>query len=244
VVVHTDGDRQLAEDLAERLADAAWQLRDRFWESQRVEARIAVHQARTAKKGLILLSDTGDSVYGGAPGDSTVLLQALLNDSTPSPGLELVPMVDADAVRAAHRIGVGGPITLALGAKHDQTFCQPISVTAKIDAVSRGFTIDLLDRGICDLRETALLSLGSIRIALLNHRSFAINHPILYTHLGIDLNDAQSVVLKTASNFQFFSRWRQGLIRVDSPGSTQSNLHGFAWKRLPRPIYPFDPLNR
>ena len=106
------------------------------------------------------------------------------------------------------------------------------------------FRSDLLDRGICDLGETALLRIGSVRIALLNHRSFAINHPILYTHLGIDLTDAHSVVLKTASNFQFFSRWRQGLIRVDSAGTTQSNLAAFTWKRLPRPIYPFDPINR
>ncbi len=86
------------------------------------------------------------------------------------------------------------------------------------------------------------MQVGSIYIALLDHRSFAINHPVLYTHLGLDMADAKMVVVKTASNFQFFSRWRKGLIRVDSPGTTQSDLTAFRWKRLPRPIYPLDPL--
>jgi microcystin degradation protein MlrC len=63
-----------------------------------------------------------------------------------------------------------------------------------------------------------------------------------YTHLGLDVADARAVVVKTASNFQFFSRWRSGLIRVDSPGTTQSDLTALEWKRLPRPIYPLDPL--
>ena len=50
------------------------------------------------------------------------------------------------------------------------------------------------------------------------------------------------VVVKTASNFQYFAPWRKQLIRVDSPGMTQSNLHAFEWKKIPRPIYPLDNL--
>ena len=125
-----------------------------------------------------------------------------------------------------------------------QTCALPISVrvTGRVAAVSKGFVVDLGDRGVCDLQQTALLEVGSLRIALLGHRSFAINHPVLYTHLGLDMNDAQMVVLKTASNFQFFARWRTGLIRVDSAGTTQSDLTAFQWQRVPRPIYPLDDL--
>ena len=122
----------------------------------------------------------------------------------------------------------------------DNVFSQPVLVTGKVAAVSHGFTVDLHDRGICDLGRTALLQVGSIAIALLQHRSFAINHPVLYTHLGLEIADAKMVVVKTASNFQFFERWRKELIRVDSPGTTQSDLTAFPWQRLPRPIYPFE----
>ena len=61
---------------------------------------------------------------------------------------------------------------------------------------------------------------------------------------ALDIADAKMVVLKTASNFQFFARWRKHLIRCDTPGTTQSDLRAFNWRRQPRPVYPLDPLDR
>lgn len=241
VVVHTDNAPELAESLAIEMANKAWSIREAMWSAQRTSLTTAVQEADAAEAGLVILSDTGDSVYGGAPGDNTNVLRALLD--RPPTGLALVPMVDPDALALALPAGVGASITLSLGGKIDQLFCQPVTVTARVAATSDGFVVDLADRGICDLRKTALLEVGSIRIVLLSHRSFAINHPVLYSHLGLDIADAKLVVVKTASNFQFFSRWRRSLIRVDSPGTTQSDLTAFDWQRIPRPIYPLDPLS-
>ncbi len=240
VVVHTDNDAGLAESLATEIANKAWSLREQFWRSERVAPAEAIRQAVAADSRLIILSDTGDSVYGGAPGDSTCILRAMLDQQITS--LAFVPMIDPEALRSTIAAGVGANITVDLGGKFDNIFSQPVRVTGSVAAVSRGFTVNLRDRGVCDLRQTALLEVGSIRIALLDHRSFAVNHPVLYTHLGLDIADAKMVVLKTASNFQFFSRWRTGLIRVDSPGATQSDLTAFSWKHIPRPIYPLDSL--
>lgn len=241
VVVHTNNAPELAEALAVEMADKAWSLRERFWVSARVPPGEAVRRAAAAEQGLVILSDTGDSVYGGAPGDNTCILRALLDERISCPAF--VPMVDVEALSAAQAAGVGASVTIDLGGKMDNVFSRPVRVVGKIIAVSDGFRVDLHDRGICDLKRTALLQVGSIFIALLGHRSFAINHPVLYTHLGLDMADAKMVVVKTASNFQFFSRWRRSLIRVDSPGTTQSDLTAFQWKRLPRPIYPLDPIN-
>lgn len=240
VVVHTENNQELAESLAAESARKAWSLRDQFWVSGRVAPADAVRQAVAAESGLIILSDTGDSVYGGAPGDSTCILRELLKQEVPC--IALVPMVDVDAVDAAQSAGVGAQLTVDLGGKVDHVFSQPVRVTGRVAAVSRGVTLELPDRGACDLGRTALLEVGQVRIVVLDQRSFAINHPSLYTHLGLEIGDARMVVLKTASNFQFFSRWRQGLIRVDSPGMTQSDLTAFQWKRVPRPMYPLDKL--
>jgi len=240
VIVHTDNAPELAQAIAAKMANKAWSLRERFWVSARVAPIEAVRRAAATERGLVILSDTGDSVYGGAPGDNTCILRALLDAQITCPAF--APMVDTEALNAALSAGVGAQITLDLGGKMDSLFSQPVKVTGKVAAVSDGFIVDLRDRGICDLRRTALLQAGSIFIALLDHRSFAINHPVLYTHLGLDMADAKMVVVKTASNFQFFGRWRQGLIRVDSPGTTQSDLTAFRWKRIPRPTYPLDPL--
>ena len=69
---------------------------------------------------------------------------------------------------------------------------------------------------------------------------YGINHPALYSHLGVDVDQARAVVVKTASNFQHFAPWRRELIRVDSPGMTQSDLAAFEWRHAPRPLYPLD----
>lgn len=240
VVVHTDRDPALANDIAQRMANLAWELRDAFWRSERLPIADAVRAAHAAERGLVILSDTGDSVYGGAPGDNVELLKELLRQN--GPGIALVPVVDPQAVAAARAAGVAAKLTIDIGGKNDTVFSSPVRVTGRVAALSDGVTLDIADRGVCDIGRTALLECGSVRIALLAERSFAINHPSLYWHLGLDPADARMVVVKTASNFQFFARWRQALLRVDTPGTTQSNLSAFEWKKLPRPIYPLQPV--
>jgi microcystin degradation protein MlrC len=239
VVVHTNNDQALAEELADEMAEKAWSLREQFWISARINVEDAVRQAVAAEKGLIILSDTGDSVYGGAPGDSTIILRELVRQNVPC--CALVPIVDEAAVEAAITANLGAHITLDLGAKSDNVFSQPVQVTGRVSAFSLGVTVELPERGACEIGRAALLEVGQIRIILLSQRTFAINHPVLYTHLGLDIAAAKMVV-KTASNFQFFAPWRSGLIRVDSAGMTQSDLTAFEWKRIPRPTYPLDEL--
>ncbi|MEX0592397.1 MAG: hypothetical protein WD152_02895 [Nitriliruptoraceae bacterium] len=48
------------------------------------------------------------------------------------------------------------------------------------------------------------------------------------------------MVVKTASDFQYFAPYTSELIRVDTPGHTQSRVTDFDWQRLPRPIFPLD----
>lgn len=240
VVVHTDGQPNLARDLATQMSELAWRLRRDFWKSQRVAPAEAVAQAAAAGEGLVILSDTGDSVYGGAPGDNTVLLAELLKQNVP--GLALVPVVDPEAVAVAMAAGVAATVTLTVGGRHDHLFSQPVTLTGRVAALSEGLTTEIPERGVCRLGHTALVECGGVRIALMDSRSFAINHPLLYTHLGIDVAQARMVVVKTASNFQFFAPWRKQLIRVDTPGTTQSNLAAFDWRHLPRPIDPFEEI--
>lgn len=243
VIVHTDDDPKLANELATEMANLAWQTRERFWQSERVDPDESVRQALAEPDGLIILSDTGDSVYGGAPGDSTVILKAILeNTNAELDSTFLVPLIDGQAVEAALAAGVGGQISMPIGARLDNVFSRPVDVTARVTSVSEGYTADIGERGTCELGRTALIETGAARIVLLEQRGFGINHPILYEHHGIDVASARAVVVKTASNFQFFAEWRKGLIRVDAPGMTQSDLTAFDWKRVPHPMYPLDDL--
>jgi microcystin degradation protein MlrC len=239
-LTYTDNDTDRAQQMADDLANQAWSMRDRFWESARLAPSDAVQKAVDAPEGLIILSDTGDSVYGGAPGDSTCILKALLSAEVPE--IAFVPMFDPEAQALAAQAGIGADITLSVGGKIDNIFSSPVEVTGRVAALSKGLEAHVERRGYSDIGPTALIEIGNTRLVLQSKRSFAVNQPILYTHLGLDVADAKMVVVKTASNFQFFATWTKDMIRVDSPGTTQSDLTAFTWKNLPRPIHPLDDL--
>jgi microcystin degradation protein MlrC len=234
-VVYTDGDENLALKLANKLGSCAWENRNKFWISERVETDEAIRRAVEAPQGLIILSDMGDAVYGGGTGDSTSLLKEMVESEIPV--LAYVPLVDPEAVERALSVGLSS-ITLTIGGKND-LFSESITIQGRITAISEGLKLTT-QRGITDVGKAALFEAGNIRIILLSKRTYAINQPILYTHLGLKIEDAKIIVLKTGSNFQYFDSWKEELIRVNSPGATQSDLKSFPWTKLPRPIFPLD----
>ena len=77
-VVVTDNDPALARRLAVELANRAWELRADFLEQDSVPIDVAVRRAENAPEGLIVLPDVGDTVWGGATGDSTWILEEML----------------------------------------------------------------------------------------------------------------------------------------------------------------------
>ncbi|MCB0188532.1 MAG: M81 family metallopeptidase, partial [Caldilineaceae bacterium] len=92
-VVVTDNDPALAQKLSAELAQMAWEMREEFWGYESVPPADAIRQA-VAGEGLVILSDTGDSVFGGATGDSTVLLREMLAQGITKQAL--VPLVDPE----------------------------------------------------------------------------------------------------------------------------------------------------
>jgi microcystin degradation protein MlrC len=51
-------------------------------------------------------------------------------------------------------------------------------------------------------------------------------------------------VMKTASNFQYMNDITTTFVRVATPGPTQSDVTSLPWSRIPRPMFPLDPLER
>ena len=235
--VVTNGDQALAEELADR----AWALREEFCRLDSISPQEAVRRAQEAEKGLVILSDTGDSVFGGATGDSTTILAELVRQEVSS--LALVPMVDPETVEAAIAAGVGGTLTVMVGGKLDPNFGTPLELTAEVVAIGGGrFDVNMLGFESFDLGQAVLLAVGAIRILVTEKRGIGGNHPSVYEHFDIDLADAKMVVLKTASNWQFYQQWISEVIRVDTPGGTTSHLEELPWQHLPRPIYPLDEM--
>jgi microcystin degradation protein MlrC len=240
-IVVTDNDLPLAQQLVAELANKAWELREQFWKFDSIPPEAAIRRAVTAEQGLVVLSDTGDSVFGGATGDSTVILKEMLRQQITE--IALLPMVDPEVVEAAIAAGQGSEITVMIGGKLDRRFSQPVQITAKVAGIGGGrFNVDIVGMETFDMGRSVLLEVGSIKIMVSEKRGVGGNHPIVYRHFGLEPAQAKMVVLKTASNWQYYDGMTSEVIRVDTPGMTMSHLEDFEWVQLPRPIYPLDDL--
>ena len=240
-VVVTNDEQALANRLSAELAQMVWDMRDQFWVYESIPVEEAVTRAVNAEKGLVILSDTGDSVFGGATGDSTVVLRELVKQQVPD--LSLVCVVDPESTQACWQAGVGSTVDLVLGGKLDPNFGNPLAVTATVLALGEGVLEATMGiRSEYDMGRRALLKIGNVRVVVSENVGVGGNHPSTYQSFGIDPATAKIAVLKTASNFQYYSDITTEIIRVNSVGPTMSHLEQFNWQHLPRPIYPLDEI--
>ncbi|HVL72326.1 MAG TPA: M81 family metallopeptidase [Beijerinckiaceae bacterium] len=238
-IVVTDGDRDLAERLADELADLAWSLRDAFQVREAVSVDEAVRMADAAEKGVVVLSDTGDTVFGGAAGDSNLILEAMLRLGIRGPAL--VPMIAPKAVAKLAAAGEGATVTLPLGGETATAFFRPIEVTGRVRRIGGGVVAlaDTHQREI-DMGVTAIFETGPVTMLISELRGVAGNIPDVYRAFGVEPAEYKMAVLKTASNFQYFAPISSRVIRADTRGPGQSDVFTLPWTRLPRPIYPLE----
>jgi microcystin degradation protein MlrC len=239
-IVTTDGDAALAGRLAEESADFAWERRARFMVREAVPVDEAVRMADAAP-GLVVLSDTGDTVFGGAPGDSNLILESILRQGIA--GRALIPLISPATARRLAEAGEGAEVTLPVGGDQAPAFFTPLVVTGRVRKVAPGhvkvavFQQPEFDQGI-----TVIFEVGPVTLFVTERSGAAGNVPDVYRAFGIEPADYSMAVLKTASNFQFFRPIAPRVIRVDTRGPGQSDVATLPWKRLPRPIWPLEEI--
>lgn len=239
VTVTTDGNAELAERHAEAMADLAWSLRDAFQKKDAVAVDAAVRLADAAE-GLVMLSDTGDTVFGGAAGDSNVILDSMLRQGIRRPAL--VPMIAPKAAARLADAGEGATVTLPLGGETTGLFA-PLEVTGTVRKIGGGrVKVSKTNQHAVDMGRAVVFETGPVTLLITELRGVAGNEPSVWRAMGVEPEGYGMVVLKTASNFQFFAPLASRLIRVDSPGPGQSDLASLPWRRLPRPIHPLEPI--
>lgn len=240
-VAMTDDDPLLAKEIAERVADEFWRRRTQF-AVELSPLDEAVQRAIAAPKGPVILADGADAPSGGASGDSTAILGALLEarvDKT-----TLLNIVDARAVAQAIDAGLDNEVTLSVGAWSCDLW-QPVEITGIVRQISDGafrFT-GLGYRGREFHRgRTVVLQSGAIHLQIMELPVFQ-GDTALYTSLDFDPREAHIVMVKTPSAFRpNYEPFAADVIWVDAPGLTSSNLLTFDWKHLPRPCFPFDDI--
>ena len=238
-IVVTDGDQALAERLADEMAGMVWDMRDEFLEREAMPVDAALRRAEAAGS-LAILSDTGDTVFGGAAGDSNVILEAVLRLGMEAP--VLIPMISASAVERLAAAGEGATVTLPLGGCTAPAFFTPLVVTGTVRRVADGSAVKIAfgHQSVIDMGRVVVFETGPVTLLISELRGVAGNLPDVWRAFGIEPAEHRIVVVKTASNFQYFAPIASAIVRADTPGPGQSDVRSLPWRRLPRPIHPLD----
>ncbi len=246
VIATSDGDAVRAREAAERLARFVWDRRGEFV-VRPVPVEEAVRRAMAASAGPVVLADIGDNPGGGTPADGTTLLDALLRLGATRAAL--APLRDPEAVTEASAAGEGARISLRLGGKTDPFHGEPLAVSGRVVRITDGRFVHTgpMSTGISiNLGPTAVLALdgqdgGEVEVVVTSHRYQPTDLGIFRAQ-GIEPTDRQILAVKSSVHFRAaFEPIARDIIEVDTPGLTSPHLDNLEFRRLTRPIYPFDP---
>ncbi len=239
-VVVTNGDADRGEMEADRLSRAFW-CRRRASVPRLVPVGEAIDRALSDRRRPFVFSDSADSPSSGAPGDSSLLLKALLDRKIQD--TVLLNIVDPRAVAVAIDAGVGATVTLTVGATFSKTFYGPVTFSGYVKMLSDG-TFRHKGPGFQGsefrMGRTAVVVSDGLHLVIMEQPVFQWD-PELYRSQGLEPEDAKIVVVKSPAAFRAaFDPIAAEIFILDLPGVSSPNLLSFPWKRIVRPMFPFD----
>lgn len=238
VVAVTNGDKALAEEIADDVTELAWSLREHL-SAPLPDPGEAVSLAKQhVAKGErpVVLADGSDRT-----GDSTHVLKELLAQNAINwaiPGI-------ADPM-AAHFLAEnhkpGDRVSVKVGGWASEHSGEPVEVSGMVEFVGKpSFTlIGPMGRG-SEVQDGLVvrLNLGENRHLVVSERMRGANDSAPLTAVGIDIATLDMVILKDRVHHRAF--W-DGLapvdIRVDSPGIGVADLTKLRFDNVPADIYP------
>jgi microcystin degradation protein MlrC len=230
--------------VAERMMDFCWASRAReTFRLLTVEEAIDAARKAPPGPGPIVLSDYGDAPGGGAYGDATAMLSALLRCGLPK--IVFAGLMDPESVRGAHAAGVGAELTLPLGGHTDAKFGGgPVRLDVEVLALSDGDYVNdgPYAKGLPGrFGPTALLRAGYVRI-MVNTLARNVLDRAQLRLVGLAPEDCGVLAIKgmdaTRGAFQPGSR---AFIPFESGGIASRRAGLLPYRKLRRPIWPLDP---
>jgi microcystin degradation protein MlrC len=243
VVATTNNDPVLAARAAKAVAARLWEVREAFV-TPLPDGPQAVAQALAAEARPVVIAEVSDNPGGGAPGDGTHLLRALLEANPPRACFGFI--FDPEVAAQAHAAGVGSTIDVRLGGKSDDLHGAPVEARAYVKCLTDGrfvYTTPMGAGAQVDLGRMARLVLGNVDVLVSSVRTQTLDAEVFLLH-GIDIRRYEIVAIKSQQHFRAgFEPLAGTIVRADTPGSTSSNLNTMPFQRLRRPIWPFDEVH-
>ncbi len=258
VVVVTDGDETLAEQLRDELLDSAWNDRQQFvYQLEPLEASVSRAAAfadaepvesSASATGPILLLDHYDNTASGGTMDTTEVLAEILRQ-----GLDDVAVFgffDPEVVQQMAAAGVGAEVTVELGGKQPMPALKrqsrPLRLTGRVKLISDGrFKATVaMSRGLTlEMGTAAVLSISSVDIVIVSKHIEPFD-PGCFRSLGIEPTAKRFVMLKSRIHYRVgFRDIAREVVECAGLGVCTSDYDEVEFKKVRRPIFPLDGVN-
>jgi len=242
VLVTYQGDADAHREFAESIADDIWARRAECLNTYYSVDEAADIAARYTGEAPLIIADYADNPGGGAYGDSTALLAALLKRGLVNACFG--PMVDAEAARNLHQYNEGDSVTIAIGGKTDPRFGgEPLTLSGRLCHLSGGVCVGdgpMMGGLTMNFGLTCVLQVDGFAILV-------VSEPIQMYDLqqfrafGIDPAEHTVVGLKSMQHFRAaFEPIAGEIIVCDSGALCTPDATKLSYRNLRHPIYPID----
>lgn len=234
----TFGDRQVAESHLQRLVD--WSLAHREEGNvvppslDSVMPRVIEHVANNETP--VVLVEPADNIGGGAPGDTTDILRALLQHEIAN---SVVVINDPESVTRAIRLGVGSSGAFQIGGKSADSFCEPVEANASVLSCSDGrFTLEDPHSHLAsmcgnkiDMGPSAVIQVGGVRVLLTTNKTPPFDLGQLRSQ-GIEPTQCAVIGVKAAvAHRRAYDPITRVSYTVDTSGPCSSDLRKFLFRK-------------
>jgi microcystin degradation protein MlrC len=238
VYATTDGDPELGQAVADELGRFIWERREAF-RVPKVPIPDAIAKALAVDGRPVILSDSADTTSGGGNGDGNLLLGHLLRAPIDEP--VILTVTDAPAVARCFEAGIGAEVTVHVGGTQTPAFFSPVALSGRVVTLADGHFLSELPIKPRDVGRIAVVEHGSLSVVLTEAKASQLDASI-YHRAGLWPEHAKIVQVKSAGGFRAaFDPIAAATIYIDTPGPADSDLTRLPFRRITRPLWPFDP---
>jgi microcystin degradation protein MlrC len=229
------------EEIAGKLAASFWsRRRDFVFRSEYYDSARAMEAAYKAvlekKEHPVFVSDSGDNPTAGAAGDSTDLLERILEtmdqvDRLPSP-LLYSGFFDAPAAAACIKAGTGAVLDITVGGNWDTLNGRKIPLRVEVKSIVPSFG---------PFKSALVLAAYRNMLLVITSKHIGFGDAELLPRLGLKAEDYSLVVVKLGYLEACFRDIAARAIMATSRGCSNEILETIPYQRVRRPLYPLDP---
>lgn len=235
VVMVVGDDKGKVTQTAEKLARDFWNVRTQFdFVAPTGTLDECLKKAIASPKRPFYISDTGDNPTAGGAGDVTWTLTQLLArpefQKPDGPSLIYASIPGPEFVKKAKAAGVGGHVEGTAGASVDSRFAPPVLLKGTVEAIVEG------DK---DAEVEVAVKVGSIHVIVTQKRK-PYHEEKDFTRLGLNARKADIVMVKIGYLQPELYAMQADWIMALTPGGVDQDLFRLPYKRIERPMFPFD----